>query len=48
MNYLRQSGKLQFGEDTIVKNAQKIAMIMHKDLLLMKFFEKKPQIKVEI
>ena len=34
-----------FEEDPFSKNAQSIAMVMHKALILMKFFQTKPQIK---
>ena len=38
-NDLRQSGLFHFDEDPFGKNAQATAMIMHKALLIIKFFQ---------
>ena len=46
MNFTRQSGFFQFGEDLFSNNAEGISKIFHGVLLLMKNLQTKPQIKI--
>ena len=46
MKYLRQSGHFHFDEDPFAKNAQKMVKVFHQVILLEKFLETKPQIKL--
>ena len=45
MNIRRQSGNYQFEEDPFSKNVKGIGKIYHEVLLLMNFFQTKPQVR---
>ena len=47
MNYLRPNGNFHFEEDLFGNDAQNEVMIQQKTLLMMKFFQTKPQNKLK-
>ena len=48
MNNRRQCGHFHFEEDTFARNGQGISIFFHEVLLMMKFPQTKPQVRIII